>query len=332
VLAGSNGLSYSSTLFRATLDKLGDLWLFTSKGPFLFLHLNIERHPMITLSNGIRFRFVAASGALGNNGLGWPVERILGFFSKRLFDPSLFLTFAKTFTYDPRKGNFRWYNPLGCIKFIGDGVVNAYGLTNIGRKRWCKRYGRLLNSKNNPVAVSISGNPEELREMAIMLNDFDCVAVEINGSCPNDGSSLLEKAKLAVRSVEAVKAVTRFPIVFKWSVAQRDIAETAVREMAGLVDASAINSVPWSLIFSDKASPLAHLGGGGVSGKIAQPFTWGMARLLKNISDIPVIVPGAWDYSDIAIMEEIGDAVSFASVFMRYPWRPTCFVRRDMAE
>lgn len=287
---------------------------------------------MITLSNGIQFRFVAASGALGNSGFGWPVERILGFFSRKLFDPTLFLVFAKTFGYNPRKGNFRWYNPLGCVRFIKDGVVNAYGLTNVGRYRWCERYGRIISSKEIPVAVSIFGSPKELGEMATMLNDFDCAAVEINGSCPNDDSSLIEKAKLAVRSVEAVKAVTRFPIVFKWSTAQTSIAKTAVREMAGLVQAFSINSVKWTDIFPDKASPLSHLGGGGVSGKVAQPFTWSMARLLKSLSDIPVIVPGAWDYSDIAKMEKIGDAVSFGSVFMKYPWWPTGAVRRYMAE
>ena len=285
---------------------------------------------MITLRNGYSFKYAAASGALGNAGFGWPQEKLLGFISKKLFDPSLFFPFAKTFTYNPNKGNFRWYNPFGCIRFIKDGVVNAYGLTNLGRIRWYEKYGCLADPKKMPQAVSISGTPHELRQMAIELNDFNFVAVEINGSCPNDKTSLLQKSKLAVDSVLSVRDVTNLPIIFKWSVAQKEIAKVVSKEISGIVSAFSINSVPWKIIFPNKASPLEHLGGGGVSGKVAQPFTWDMAKMLKLICDVPVIWPGIWDYQDIAAVEKMGaDAISFGSIFLRYPWRPTLYVQKD---
>ena len=79
-----------------------------------------------------------------------------------------------------------------------------------------------------------------------------------------------------------------------------------------LVEAISINSVPWKIVFPDKKSPLDHLGGGGVSGKLAQPHTWEFVRKLVDKTDIPVIGPSVWKYGDIEKLREIAHTSSFS--------------------
>ena len=100
--------------------------------------------------------------------------------------------------------------------------------------------------------------------------------------------------------------------------------------IGGLIEAISINSVPWDIVFPDKKSPLAHLGGGGVSGKVAQPHTWGFVKRIVKETKIPVIGPSVWDFKDIERLRKLGaKAISFGAIFLPYPWRPTTFVRRD---
>lgn len=285
---------------------------------------------MITLSNGHKFEYMVASGALGFDGKGWPWEWPLRWMG--LIDPSLFTVVVKTVTYKPRKGNLRWYNPLGCIRFLPNilkpnGVVNSVGLANKGFGWWCEEKGVLVDRKKISLVVSIlSDKIYELVEMARMMNDFDLVGLEINPSCPGD---LLENSQKIIDGCRAVKKVSRFPLILKLSVVH-DIFKI-LPAIEGIVEAISINSLPWRIVFPHKESPLAHLGSGGISGKIAQPFTWKMVQRIVNETTIPVIGPSVWEFEDIERLRKIGaKAISFGSVFLRYPWRPTQFVRKDM--
>jgi len=159
---------------------------------------------MIELSNGHKFEYMAASGALAFDGKGWPWEWPLRWL--RILDPALFTVVIKTLTFKPRKGNLRWYNPFGCIRLIKGGTLNAVGLTNPGIESWCRKIGPQINSRKIPLVGSIlSDVPEELAKMAIMLNDFDLVALEINASCPNTGADFLRNIQNIVKGVKAVK-------------------------------------------------------------------------------------------------------------------------------
>ncbi len=291
---------------------------------------------MIKLSNDCELEYVAASGALGFDGRGWPHERMM---PRRLFDPSLFTAIIKTLTLMPRTGNLKWRAPWKCIRPVIKGgkiigMLNAVGLTNPGCEWWCENVGPEVDKKRISLIGSIAGNIPESVEMARMLNDFDLVGLEINPSCPNVCSFSNDKRRNAfdvIAICEAVKCVSRFPLLLKLSCAQ-DVL-TIVSEIDGIVEALDINSVPWMIVFPNNPGPLAHLGGGGVSGKIAQPFTWDLLCRLVDFSDIPVIGPSVWNYADVAKLREIGaKAVGFGSVFIPYPWRPTCFVRRDLRE
>lgn len=282
---------------------------------------------MITLSNGHRFEYMAASGALAFDGRGWPWEwplRWLGF-----LDPKLFTIVAKTVTSKPRRGNLRWYNPFGCVRLLQGGAVNAVGLTNPGIDWWlvvaaprAKRFGYAM------VGSITSDDVDELVEMGRRMNDAALVALEFNASCPNSNSELMKNPDLVIEACERLKAVTKFPLLLKLSVTH-DYKKIA-RVTEGIVEAISINSVPWSVAFPMQRSPLANLGGGGVSGKIAQVWTWKMLEDLAGATRTPIIASSVWEYHDIEKLRSLGAAVvSFGSVFLRYPWRPTAFVRRD---
>ena len=281
---------------------------------------------MIRFSNGHAFEYMAASGTLKFNGKGWPWEK--PFYWIGLLDPSRFTVVIKTLTYHPYRGNLRRYNPTRCIRPIPDGFVNAIGLTNPGIYWWCREIGPRVNSAKIPIVGSIFGDPGVLAEMANMLNDFNLVGLEINASCPNTETDILQNTSRVIESCEAVLQASRFPIILKVSVVH-DI-EQVIKGVKGMVEAISINTVPWAIVFPNRRSPLETLGGGGVSGKAAQPFTWALAEKISEITTIPVIWPSIWDFEDLGkVRDKRARAVSFGSVFLRYPWRPTLFVRRE---
>jgi len=170
----------------------------------------------------------------------------------------------------------------------------------------------------------------KLVEMARRMNDFDLVALEINASCPNTEGGFLQNTEKVIMGCSAVKEVSRFPLILKVSVVH-DVRLIFAGMDDEIIEAISINSVPWKTIFPCAKSPLEHLGGGGVSGRIAQAYTWGLVKDLVSLTSIPVIGPSVWEFEDIGRLREIGaKAISFGSIFLRYPWRPTQFVRKDM--
>jgi dihydroorotate dehydrogenase (NAD+) catalytic subunit len=287
---------------------------------------------MITLSNGYSFEYATASGALGLAGKGYLHEQLFKLVG--LINPALFLNFGKTPTFGPRKGNFRWWKPWQTIRPLPGGALNAFGLRNRGIHWWAENIGPQIDSSKIPFAGSIFGDANELREMTAIMNRFDLLAIEINASCPNTETDVLldSNADKIIVSVKEVKSVARFPVGLKLSVAHQRSAEKILRAVEKDVEFLSVNSVPWAIAFPGRKSPMERFGGGGVSGKIAQPFTWPFAEKLQSITDIPVIAPSVWDFQNIACLREKGfKAFSFGSVFLCHPWRPTLFVRKEQA-
>lgn len=281
---------------------------------------------MIILSNGHTFEYMTASGALGFAGKGWWWEQPLRLAG--LLQLQLFTSVTKTLTLRPTVGNVKWYAPTACVCLLSGGVVNAVGLANPGINWWCRQVGPYVNAEKIPLVGSIFGEPAELTTMANMLNDFDLVGLEINSSCPNTATDTLSNVAKIIASCETVKKNSRLPVILKLSVTH-DIAPI-IAGVSDLVEAIAVNSVPWSVIFPNQPSPLAKYGGGGVSGKIAQRFTWPFVRHLFELTTIPIIGLSVWDFDDLDRVRQLGaSAVSFGSVFIPYPWRPTLMVRRD---
>lgn len=304
---------------------------------------------MITLSNGHTLEFVTASGAMAYDGCGWWFEQPLRWAG--LVRPWLFTHFMKTVTRNPMRGNLRWYWPWGCVRHIENGTVNKVGLTNPGIDYWASKYGPKMDCPKPILAGSMAGTVTELVKMAMIMDEFDLVALEVNPSCPNTGQDLShDNTKFAVEAVKAVKNVTRHPVIVKVSVAQNYCAIS--EQLKGVAEAISLNSVPWEMVFPNRRSPLHRLqekvggGGGGVSGKVAQAFTWHAAfELIHRTHALPVIVPSVWEYDDIdRIYGRFGErrvAVSFGSIHIPQllnpltwlnPAKPTRFVRRWRAE
>jgi len=277
---------------------------------------------MIKFSNGHIFEYMTASGALGYDGKGWLWERPLKLFG--LLEPEIFTSVTKTLTLHREKGN----NPLKSVKRIFGGFVNAMALRNPGSIWWCEKIGPSVDSNKIPLIVSIFGEPEELTEMVRMFDRFDLVGLEINASCPNTKTDILQNTARVIASCKAVKENSRLPLILKLSVSH-DI-EQIVKGVGNMVESFSINSVPWAVAFPNKKSPLANFGGGGVSGKAAQPFTWSLIEKLAKSTSIPVIGPSVWEFDDLGKVRNLGaKAISFGSIFLRYPWRPTLYIRRE---
>jgi len=286
---------------------------------------------MIQLSNGHSFEYMAASGALAYDGRGWPWEYPLQWLG--LLDPKLFTVVTKTLTWIPREGNLRWWEPWSCVRLLDGGVVNAVGLTNPGFQWWLYKVAPKIEKCEIPLVVSLLGTPMCLLKMTRQLREVPILGIEINASCPNIAEREKWGPQYLIESCVAVRHACDHPIILKVSADQWTMMEEVLCGIGGVVEALSVNSVPWKLAFPGVESPLARLGGGGVSGQVAQGYTWDMVRRLSGMSDIPVIGPSVWEFEDIARLRKIGaKAISFGSIFLRYPWRPTSYVRRDNRE
>ena len=305
---------------------------------------------MITLSNGYSLEFMAASGALAFDGRGWPWEWPLRWVG--LLNPGLFTVVTKSLTLKPRRGNLRWWNPLRCVRLMTDGVVNAVGLTNPGVDGWIKKVYPCSAQSKWSFVVSIAGESlQEYMEMMIKLmagpvgggahpparirsGGIDppsppaaIKAIEINASCPNSPSELQQNAEAVIDTAKALKQKSPWPLILKLSCTHDYVA--IAKALEGVVEAISINSVPWSVVFPSQRSPLERFGGGGVSGKRVQEFNWKMAADLARETKIPVIGASVWNYEDIEKLFGFGaKAIAFGSIFLRYPWRPTGFIKR----
>ncbi len=281
---------------------------------------------MIQLSNGHHFEFMVASGALAFDGGGWPWEQPLRCMG--LLKPELFTVVTKTLTLEPRKGNLRWSRPLGVVKPMRGGVINSIGLTNPGIDWWCEKIGPKVAQLPWDLMVSLEADvASDVITMLNKLKGLPLKGIELNLSCPNTIHEGSRQTDYMIQVCHQAKEQSEWPLIAKLSVDHDYL--TMAQEISGAVEAVSINSVPWKLAFPEKSSPLAKFGGGGVSGKLAQQWTWKATEQIASQNTVPVIGPSVWDYEDIERIFGMGaGAVSFGSVFVCHPWRPTRFVER----
>lgn len=282
---------------------------------------------MITLSNRHSFEFVAASGALGFDGKGWPWEQPLRWVG--LLKPELFTIITKSISLKPKRGNLSLLSPWRSVRLCKGGAVNAVGLTNPGIDGWLKEiYPQIAKSPWSFVCSIVGEELQDYMELAAKLKNCTTLkGIEINASCPNSFGELQGNTQAVIDTAKAMKYMTDLPLILKLSYTHDYVA--IAKAMEGTVEAVSINSVPWPVVYPDKKSPLTNLGGGGVSGKAVQKFTWKMAEELARETKVPVIGASVWDYDDIRKLFGLGvKAVAFGSIFLRYPWRPTRFIQR----
>jgi dihydroorotate dehydrogenase len=241
---------------------------------------------------GIEFgNVLGASGVQGFFGEGYPFHRLPRPFGFHSGDDITFV--SKTATLDLREGNMPLKNDYTprvlfprCIKarpWRGT-MLNAVGLSNPGLKallgtgQWQRR--------TTPFFISITSVADEwrirIKEYQIMRDMIDDhrhnfhapFGLQVNLSCPNTNH---RPSELIAESVDVLEVLSglNVPLMPKYSIAAAPIP--AIMELGEHPFCDAVcfsNTVPfgwkginWKRAWGSDRSPLAHLGGGGLSGR-----------------------------------------------------------------
>jgi len=257
---------------------------------------------------------------------------------------------AKTATLLSRKGNMaltRNYTPRypfpGCVKtkpFRGV-MLNSVGLSNpgigalLGTSEWQKRTKPFLLS-----IMSLADTPKKrLEELRLMVETIGFAkdsfsapfCLQINLSCPNTGHDPHELIGESAKILE-IATLLGVPVMPKYSIASAPIQ--AVRELNDHPGCDAIcvsNTLPfgwqdvdWQSVWGSKTSPLAKLGGGGLSGKTLCPLVCEWISRLRDAGFTKPINGGGGILcpEDVIRYHNAGaSSIFLGSVAMLRPWR-----------
>lgn len=264
---------------------------------------------------------------------------------------------AKTTTLLPRPGNM----PLGkdytpselrpkcvVVKPLKGVVLNSVGLSGPGAealfRSWREAWPRTRRGFISFMSVQDSpgGRLAEAEGFAKLFHDFALqvgtlnVGLQVNFSCPNVS---LPTDKLVSEVGEVLGAFDEsrdcgVPVVAKFSAATpvADVVK-ACMDSSNCDGISVSNTIPWGKLphaipwrdlFGISESPLAHLGGGGLSGKPLLPIVKDWVFEARKLGFTKPIVAGGGILSkgDADVMLDVGaDAVELGSVAILRPWR-----------
>ena len=197
---------------------------------------------------------------------------------------------TKSITPLPRTGH-----PPPKVVETNCGMLNAIGLTNVGLDEFITHKLPFLRKCGTAVIVNIAGTTvDDYAELAARLSDEEGVdALEINISCPNVDRGGLEFGSSpngAARVTEAVKKVSRVPVIPKLSPNVSDIAAVAgAVEAAGADAVSLINTLVGTSIDIETHKFRLSNGFGGLSGPAIKPVALAMVYKAASNIKIPVI-------------------------------------------
>ncbi|HRR31589.1 MAG TPA: dihydroorotate dehydrogenase, partial [Candidatus Sumerlaeia bacterium] len=181
--------------------------------------------------------------------------------------------FLKGITLKPRAGN----KPPR-IAETPAGMLNAIGLQNVGLEDFLKIKLPALNNVPGVFIANISGDcVEEFVQIAQALNDApNLAALEVNVSCPNlqqGGMAFGVSAQATEEITQAVRNVSRLPVIVKLSPNVTNICEIARAAEAGGADAvSLVNTFLGMAIDVEKRRPMLGNFTGGLSGPAIRPI------------------------------------------------------------
>ncbi len=198
---------------------------------------------------------------------------------------------SKTITLEPRAGNEPqriWETPAG--------MINSIGLPNKGLAGFLADDLPQLAELPVPLIVSVMATGhEDFGRMVRALEERDEVAaIELNVSCPNVHSGLIigEQPEETVALLEALRPLTRKPLIVKLTPNVADPAEVAVAAEEGGADAvSLINTMKASAI-DPNGQPGIGAGQGGLSGPAIRPIAVGQVRAVARAVSLPIIGMG----------------------------------------
>ncbi len=234
----------------------------------------------ITLDNPI----IPASGTYG-----------FGYEFAELYDINILGTLSfKGTTLESRFGN-----PTPRIAECPSGMLNAVGLQNPGVDKVIEcELPKLREVFKKPVMANVSGFSEEQYVETVRRLDSqnDIGWFEVNISCPNvhgGGMSFGTSPEMAQQITEAVRRVTKKPIIIKLSPNVTDICSIAKACEAGGADGiSLINTLLGMRIDLKKRAPLLANKTGGYSGPAIKPVAVRMVYQVYDAVKIPIVGMG----------------------------------------
>lgn len=306
---------------------------------------------------GVHFRPVcSAAGAQGFFGEGYPFHRWWKLAGLTFKDCGFV---AKTTTLPARPGNMplgnagitpsEWKPACIVVRPLKGVVLNAVGLSGPGATpllrdgRWQQRNSEPFFLSFMSVQKTADERLAELREFVALLKThlarFNApVGLEMNFSCPNAGlnpSSLVHEVGTAFE----LAAALGIPLQpkFNATVPVEAVCEACQHEACDALTMS--NTIPWGQLpdqinwcglFGTAESPLAHLGGGGLSG---WPLTTIVCRWIRAARDCgfskPIWACGGVDSRRAVYqMKEAGaSGVQLGVVAILSPWRMRSIIR-----
>ncbi len=212
-----------------------------------------------------------------------------------LYDINCLGTFSfKGTTKEPRFGN-----PTPRIAECTAGMINAVGLQNPGVEKVInEELPELSGFYHKKVMANVSGfSVEDYAFTCEKLDKCDIVGwIEVNISCPNvhgGGMSFGTSAKAAAEVTEAVKRVTKKPVIMKLSPNVTDIVSIAKAcEEAGADGISLINTLLGMRIDLKSKKPVIANKMGGFSGSAIFPVALRMVYQVASNVKVPVVGMG----------------------------------------
>ncbi len=180
------------------------------------------------------------------------------------------------------------------------GMLNAIGLQNPGARHVIEHILPKLPHNETQFWANANGSTlDEYAEVARLFDDSPVTAIEINISCPNvkaGGVHFGNDAAMAARVVEAMRPMTRKPLITKLSPNNADIAEIARCCIeAGSDGLSVINTLVGMAVDIDKRRPVIGNISGGLSGPAIKPVAlWKIhqTRAIAAKHGIPILGQG----------------------------------------
>lgn len=199
---------------------------------------------------------------------------------------------SKTITLEPRAGNEPrriWETPTG--------MINSIGLPNRGLEGFiAESLPRLAELPVPLIASVMATGHEDFERMVGKLDERDEVAaLELNVSCPNVHSGLIvgEQPEETVALVEALRPLTRKPLIVKLTPNVANPADVAVAAEEGGADAvSLINTLKASAIDPATGEPGISAGHGGLSGPAVRPIAVAQVRAVAAAVGVPIVGMG----------------------------------------
>lgn len=244
---------------------------------------------------------------------------------------------AKSATRWSRRGNFIPGNPLTwryIRRIAGQGMVNAYGLTNRGvgvcageiRQSCAAGYRVIPNYYPEFAKGTETAIRETLESIKIYQDNLgpEFWALELNFSCPNAQEAIAANINQGIACVRRVRRdypelslIAKISVVHPYEFAQ-ELERLGVKAIHG------VNTIPYALVFPEDrypASPLIDVGGGGVSGGPAcaagRKYN---TELRKKVNVFLIMGCGVSSPADVHSYLDLGaDAVSVCTFVLRQP-------------